>query len=156
MHCKAQTTRRVQTNPRKSFGIAFILASALFAGAAEPPPDLARRVAEREGVSEAERSRYTYKQWLTVEEFDRRGNKGGIYQERREIVFLENNERVERMIQKPISTLKLIQMTEEDFRDMRDIQPLLFTKERLSFYETKPKGEEKGRWYRLLGPTGPA
>ena len=47
------------------------------------------------------------------------------------------------MIQKPTSTLKLIQMTEEDFRDMRDIQPLLFTKERLSFYETKPKGEEK-------------
>ena len=75
-----------QTNPRKSFGIAFILASALLAAAAEPPPDLARRVAEREGISEAERSRYTYKQWLTVEEFDRRGNKGGIYQERREIV----------------------------------------------------------------------
>lgn len=130
-------------NPRKSFGIAFILASALFATAAEPPPDLARRVAEREGVSEAERSRYTYKQWLTVEEFDRRGNKGGIYQERREVVFLENNERVEQMIGRPTSTLKLIQMTDEDFRDMRDIQPLLFTKDRLSFYETKPKGEEK-------------
>jgi hypothetical protein len=104
--------------------------------------DLARRVAEREGLSEAERSRYTYKQWLTVEEFDRRGNKGGIYQERREIIFLENNERVEQMMGQPTSTLKLLRMTEEDFRDMRDIQPLLFTKDRLSFYETKPKGEE--------------
>ena len=130
-------------NPRKSFGIAFILAFASCAAAAEPPLDLARRVAEREGISEAERSRYTYKQWLTVEEFDRRGNKGGIYQERREVIFLENNERVERMIERPTSTLKLLQMTDEDFRDMRDIQPLLFTRDRLGFYETKPKGEEK-------------
>jgi hypothetical protein len=129
-------------NPRKSFGIAFILAFGLCSSAAEPPSDLARRVAEREGLSEAERSRYTYKQWLTVEEFDRRGNKGGIYQERREIIFLENNERVEQMMGQPTSTLKLLRMTEEDFRDMRDIQPLLFTKDRLSFYETKPKGEE--------------
>jgi hypothetical protein len=142
MHSSVQTTRRVHINPRRSFGIAFILAFGFCVKADEPPPDLARRVAEREGISEAERSRYTYKQWLTVEEFDRRGHKGGIYQERREIIFLENNERVEQMIGKPTSTLKLMRMTEEDFRDLRDIQPLLFTRERLSFYETKPKGEE--------------
>jgi hypothetical protein len=119
-----------------------MLAFGAFANAADPPPDLARRVAEREGISEAERSRYTYQQWLTVEEFDRRGNKGGIYQERREVIFLENNERVERMLGRPNSTLKLLRMTDEDFRDMRDIQPLLLTRDRLGFYETKPKGEE--------------
>lgn len=130
-------------NPRKCNGIAFMLAFATLAAAAEPPANLALRVAEREGISEAERSRYTYKQWLTVEEFDHRGNKGGIYQERREIIFLENNDRVEQMIGHPTSTLKRLQMTSEDFRDMRDIQPLLFTRERLSFYETKPRGEEK-------------
>lgn len=111
--------------------------------AAEPPPDLARRVAEREGISEAERSRYTYKQWLTLEEFDRRGNKGGVYQERREVIFLENNDRVEQMTGPPTSTLKFLRMTLEDFADMRDIQPLLLTRDRLRFYETKTKGEEK-------------
>lgn len=120
-----------------------MLAFGATASAVEPPPDLARRVAEREGISEAERSRYTYKQWLTVEEFDRRGNKGGIYQDRREVIFLENNDRVEQGIGRPSSTLKILQMTEEDFRDIRDIQPLLFTRERLNFYEARPKGEEK-------------
>jgi hypothetical protein len=130
-------------NPRKSFGIAFILAFAVLAAAAEAPRDLARRVAEREGISEAERSRYTYKQSLTLEEFDRRGNKGGIYQERREVIFLENNDRVEQMLGRPTSNLKFLRMTDEDFRDMRDIQPLLLTRDRLSFYETSLKGEEK-------------
>lgn len=119
-----------------------MLAFSHLGAAAEPPADLARRVAEREDQSQAERSRYTYKQWLTVEEFDHRGNKGGVYQERREVIFLPNKERVEQMIGRPNSSLKRVQMTDEDFRDMRDIQPLLFTKERLSFYETKPKGEE--------------
>jgi hypothetical protein len=99
-------------------------------------------VAEREAVSEGERSRYTYKQWLTMEEFDHRGSKAGLYQERREVIFLENGERVEQMTGQPNNTLKLLRMTDEDFRDMREIQPLLFTTERLSFYETKVKGEE--------------
>jgi hypothetical protein len=115
---------------------------ATISAAAEPPRDLARRVAEREATSEGERSRYTYKQWLTVEEFDHRGSKAGLYQERREIIFLPNNDRIEQMVGQPNSTLKRLRMTEEDFHDMREIQPLLFTKDRLSLYETKVKGEE--------------
>lgn len=103
---------------------------------------MARRVAEREAVSEGERSRYTYKQWLTVEEFDHRGSKAGLYQERWEVVFLPNKNRVEQPAGRPTDTLKRLRMTEEDFRDMREIQPLLFTSDRLSFYETKIRGEE--------------
>jgi hypothetical protein len=133
-------------NPRRevctAFCIAFMLASGITCLAAEPPGNLARRVAEREAKSEAERSHYTYKQWLTLEVFDHRGNKGGLYQERREVVFLPSGERAEQMTASPTSSLKYLKMTAEDFRDMRDIQPLLFTTERLSFYETKVKGEE--------------
>ena len=128
-------------NSRIELCIAFILAFNVLSPAAEPPPDLARRVAQREAVSEGERSRYTYKQWLTMEEFDAHGRKGGIYQERREVIFLANGERTEQMIARPTSTLKNLRMTEEDFHDMREIQPLLFTTERLSFYETKTKGD---------------
>ena len=128
-------------NPRIELCIAFMVAFNAFA-AAEPPPDLARRVAQREAASEAERSRYTYKQWLTLEEFDHRGRKGGLYQERREVIFLANGERAEQMIGRPNSSLKILRMTEEDFHDMREIQPLLFTSDRLSFYETKLKGDE--------------
>lgn len=142
MHCRVHKTRRAQANPRIELGIAFILAFSALAAAADPPANLARKVAEREAASEAERSRYTYKQWLTFEEFDARGRKGGLYQERREVIFLANGERVEQMTGRPNSSLKLIRLTEEDFQDMREIQPLLFTSDRLSFYETKLKGEE--------------
>jgi hypothetical protein len=133
---------RVQAKVRPALSIALMVAFATICTATEAPTDLARRVAEREAVSEAERSRYTYKQWLTVEEFDHRGTKGGLYQERREVIFLPNNDRVEQLIRRPNSTLKRLRMTEEDFHDMREIQPLLFTKDRLSFYETKVKGDE--------------
>ena len=130
-------------NSRIELCIAFILAFGFSCKASEPPPNLARLVAEREAKSEAERSQYTYKQWLTVEEFDRRGSKGGLYQERREVIFLPNGERVEQLIGRPNSTLKKLQMTPEDFRDIREIQPLLFTTERISLYETKIKGDEQ-------------
>jgi hypothetical protein len=130
-------------NSRIELCIAFILAFGFSSKASEPPPNLARLVAERESKSEAERSQYTYKQWLTVEEFDRRGSKGGLYQERREVIFLPNGERVEQLIGRPNSTLKNLQMTPEDFRDIREIQPLLFTTERISLYETKIKGDEQ-------------
>ena len=119
-----------------------MLAFNSLAAAAEPPKDLARRVAQREDETQAERSRYTYQQWFTFEEFDRRGNRSGTYQERREVIFLETGERVERLTGKPSSNLKLIRLTDEDFRDMQDVQGQLFTAERLGFYETKPKGEE--------------
>ena len=129
-------------NPRIGLCIAFILAFVPKIHADEPPANLARKVAERETASEAERSQYTYKQSLVLEEFDARGKRGGIYQERREVIFLPNGERAEQMIGSPTSTLKRLRMTEEDFRDMREIQPLLFTMDRLSFYETRNKGEE--------------
>jgi hypothetical protein len=142
MHCRIHNTTRVALNSRIELCIAFILAFAPCSKAAEPPPNLARLVAEQESKSEAERSQYTYKQWLTVEEFDRRGNKGGLYQERREIIFLANGERVEQLSGQPNSTLKNLRMTPEDFSDIREIQPLLFTTERIGLYETRFKGEE--------------
>jgi hypothetical protein len=143
MHCRVHNITRAHVNSRIELCIAFILAFGFSSKASEPPPNLARLVAERESKSEAERSQYTYKQWLTVEEFDRRGSKGGLYQERREVIFLPNGERVEQLIGRPNSTLKNLQMTPEDFRDIREIQPLLFTTERISLYETKIKGDEQ-------------
>jgi hypothetical protein len=142
MHSRVHNSKRIGTTPLARIGIAFILAFSTLAATAEPPKDLARRVAQREDLSEAERSQYTYKQWFTFEEFDHRGNRSGMYQERREVIFLANGERVEKLTGKPSSTLERIRMTDEDFRDIRDIQGGLFTAERLGFYETKPKGEE--------------
>lgn len=115
--------------------VALVLTAVL--GAADPPADLAKRVAERETLSEAERANYTYRQTVTLDEY-----KGGQYREVREIIFSPKGERTEQFVGKPSDTLKRLKLTEEDFADMREIQPLLLTKDRLRLYEIRGKGEE--------------
>lgn len=108
----------------------------------DPPGDLARRIAERETATEKARGQYTYRQALTVEEFDARGRKGGIYTETREVIFSPGGERAEKFVKGPANHLKLLVMSAEDFADLRDIQPALFTLESLGHYQTRARGEE--------------
>lgn len=110
--------------------------------AADPPPDLARRVAARESEQEAARSQYLYEQAVIVEEMSERNATTGRYEERREVIFSPAGERTEKLVGKPQSRLVRLILTEEDFRDIREVQPLLLTKDRLFLYETRYRGEE--------------
>src|SRR5579871_4032372 len=125
-------------------GIAVIIAFALAASLAakEPPADLAKRVAHRETETEAERAHYTYTQSLRLQELDRSGVQAGEYREVREVIFSPSGERTERFSGTPLSRLKNLVMTDEDFSDLRDVQPLILTQDRLFIYETQYKGEE--------------
>jgi hypothetical protein len=107
-----------------------------------PPPNLAKLVAQRETETEAERNQYTYRQTVSLQELDERGALRGDYREVRDIIFSPTHERTEQVIGKPQNRLKTLKMTEEDFRDIREIQPLVLTEDMLWNYETKPKGEE--------------
>jgi hypothetical protein len=108
----------------------------------EPPPNLAKLVAHRETETEAERSEYTYRQNLTIEELDDHGAARGRYRETRDVIFSPQHERSEQMIGRADNSLKFLILTEEDFADMRNIQPLVLSEERLWNYETKFRGEE--------------
>jgi hypothetical protein len=141
----AQRIITALANPRRVLCIAFILAFAFCAPglrAAEPPPDLARKVAAREAENESARSNYTYKQTVVVEEVDKNGARAGDYREVREVIFSPSGDRTERVVGQPSMNLKRLKLTEEDFRDLREVQPFLFTPEQLFIYETKYKGEE--------------
>lgn len=117
---------------------AFILTSApLFA--ADPPPDLARRIAERELAAQQARAQYTYRQQVVIEEG---GPRGGQYRETRDIIFSPTGERTEQLVRAPSNTLKRLILTPEDFADIRDIQPLLITPELLPRYIVRFKGDE--------------
>jgi hypothetical protein len=122
--------------------VIFLLLLAFAAAAADAPADLARRVAQRETESEAERANYTYRQTLTVQEYGERGRPGGEYREVREIIFSPEGQRTERLVGRPVENLRRLRLTEEDFADIREIQPLLLTRDRLFLYETQVKGEE--------------
>lgn len=112
------------------------------ARAEDPPANLAKLVAHRESETEAERNEYTYRQTVTLAELDSKGGARGTYQEVRDIIFSPKHERSEELIGKPSNSLQLLRLTDEDFRDIRDIQPLVLTEDRLWNYETKLRGDE--------------
>ena len=112
------------------------------ASADEPPPDLAKRIAQRETVTQAARNNYTYRQTVELQELDKNGGARGEYKEVRDIIFSPQHERTEQVIGRPLLNLKNLIMTEEDFRDIRDIQPFVLPEEQLWIYERKFRGEE--------------
>lgn len=120
--------------------ISFIVTSAL--EATGPPPDLLQRILTRESEAEAARAHYAYRQRVRIEEIEVRGRKRGEYRELRDVVFSPEGQRFENMIGRPYAALDRLQLTEEDFRDIREVQPFLFTREQLRLYQTQYKGDE--------------
>jgi hypothetical protein len=110
--------------------------------AEDPPADLVQRAVERETATAQAQSNYTYRQSVTIDEFDNRGAIAGSYWEQRDIIFSPTQERTEQMIGKPFQNLHRIGLTDEDFRDIRDVQPFLLTKDQTFLYETRYRGEE--------------
>jgi hypothetical protein len=110
--------------------------------AQEPPPELTRRVAERESANAEARGHYAYRQEVLIEELPGRGQPAGRYQETRDVIFSPLGERTERSVGQAQSTLRQLQLTAEDFDDIRNIQPILLTPELLPRYEMRYRGEE--------------
>jgi hypothetical protein len=150
---KAATTKpsheqtSVMKNGRRARNIALIVASACcFASntlqGADPPPGLLRKIAQREADNARARANYMYRQTVTVEEFDDFGKVTGQFREVREVTFSPNRIRYEQVVERPRNTLIRLKLTEEDFADIRNVQPFLLTPEEVPLYEGKYKGEE--------------
>lgn len=73
---------------------------------------------------------------------DARSRQAGEYRETREVVFSPSGERTEQFIGTPLKALKNLIMTDEDFADIRNVQPFVLTEEQLRIYEFQYKGEE--------------
>src|SRR6202167_6005947 len=126
------------------FGIAVMIALACLAplSAKDPPPDLAKRVAHRESEAAEERRQYAYTQSVRLQELDGRGIQTGEYREVREVIFSPTGDRTERFAGQPVSRLKNLVMTDEDFADIRNIQPFIMTEDQLWIYQVLYKGED--------------
>jgi hypothetical protein len=124
------------------FGAALVL-PAMPQTTGEPPANLAKLVAHRETETETERNEYTYRQTVTIQELDGRGAARGEYKEVRDIIFSPSHERTEELVGRPSNGLKLLAMTDEDFRDIREIQPLVLSEEQLWNYDTRFRGDEE-------------
>ena len=134
--------RRIRFILASLFSLAPIFPLAALLHAQDPPADLVRLVIARETETQAAQSHYTYRQTVTLDELDSHGAKTGSYAEVRDIIFSPTEERSELAIGKPSDTLKHLKMTDEDFDDIRRVQPFLLTKDQAFLYETKFRGEE--------------
>jgi hypothetical protein len=99
-------------------------------------------VASVEAENASARANYMYRQKVIIEEFDERGKRTGHYEEVRDVIFSPEAGRTEQFFVKPVNRLQRLRMTDEDFRDIREVQPFLFTSEVLWSYETRYQGEE--------------
>jgi hypothetical protein len=100
-------------------------------------------VAHLESETQRARDHYTYKQSVAIEELSDHGGMVGQYREERDVIFSPTEERTEQMIGRPLLSLKNLKLTDEDFADIRNIQPFVLVEELLPIYETKFRGEEK-------------
>lgn len=136
-----QTAASVTRYGRIGFMVAFVGIAALAWGE-EPPAGLLKKVIARETETAKAQADYTYQQTVVVEEYGPRGAKTGEYSETRDVVFSPSRERTERFVGKPRNELIRLKLTEEDFRDIREVQPFLLTADQAFIYETKFRGEE--------------
>src|SRR5262249_42131504 len=102
-----------------------VLLAALAAALAsqEPPADLIREVATKAGEFKAARQQYTYRQTVLFQELDPSGAEAGSYREVRDIIFSPQQKRAEVMVGRPAMNLKRLKLTDEDFRDIREVNP---------------------------------
>jgi hypothetical protein len=126
----------VRRYARASLVIAVSILVSCLVRAADPPAGLAKRVAERETAAESERGHYTYRQSVSVSDYS------GEYRETRDVIFSPSGERSEVVIGKPSNNLRRLLLTEEDFRDIREVQPMLLTRDTLWIYDSKFRGED--------------
>src|ERR1700733_12455095 len=110
--------------------------------AEDPPANLTRLIAARESETAQAQSNYTYRQTVTLDELNPGGLTQGTYREVRDVIFSPAQERTEQMVGKPSETLTHLKLTEEDYRDMREVQPFLLTKDQAFLYATQFRGEE--------------
>jgi len=135
-------------NGRFVRNIALIVASALTwavpaAKAADPPAGLLKKIAERETEFARARENYTYRQSVTVQEFNTQGAVSGEFHEVRDITFSPNLVRYETVVERARNTLTHIKLTPEDFADIRNVNPFLLTTDTLWLYEGQYKGEQQ-------------
>ena len=97
---------------------------------------IVRRVAGNEMKLRLARDNYTYRQTF---EFN---DGAGVYLAVTDVTFTPEGKRIEKPVRRPVDTLRRIKLTEEDFRDLVQVQPFVLDPEDLWNYEVTYMAEQ--------------
>ena len=96
-----------------------------------------REFAAKEKLFREARENYSYHQINKVQELDVEGRAVGTFEQSWDILFDDQGRRIEYVTYAPLSTLKRIGITQEDYASMRNIQPFVLTTDELPDYEVR-------------------
>ena len=112
-------------------------------GCPNPADELIRKFAAKEKDFKLARDNYIYRQNVRILELSPDGDVRGKYEMTSDVIFTPGGKRTEKVVFAPQSTLRNIQMTSEDERDIREVQPFVLTSDDIAKYDLRCLGKAK-------------
>ncbi len=109
---------------------------------AMPVDEIIQKFTEREEAFRKERDNFTYTQDVLFQTIDEDGQVDGEFREVRDILFTPDGKRYDKVTYAPVTTIKRLIMTQQDFDDIEKVWPFVMTLEELPKYDVKYVGRE--------------
>jgi len=108
-----------------------------------PVEEIIQKFAQREEEFRKERDHFTYTQDVVFQTLDEDGQVDGEYRKVTDILFTPDGKRYEHDTYAPVSTIKRIGFTKEDYDDIEKVWPFVMTTAELPKYDVKYVGRER-------------
>ncbi|HEX3372356.1 MAG TPA: hypothetical protein VHS08_07540 [Candidatus Acidoferrales bacterium] len=108
-----------------------------------PPDEIIRRFSQKEDQFIAARPNYGYRKTIRIDEFGEDGKPAGQYLMVTEATRAANGQVINKVVQKPQSTLHYFNLETEDVRELDRIPAFPLTTSQLAKYDLKYIGEEQ-------------
>jgi hypothetical protein len=106
------------------------------------PQEIIQKFAAKETQFKEARDNYTYRQSIKIETLDGH-TVDGIYEQIWDVLFDDRGRRIENVVFAPQSTLQRVQMTREDFEDIRNVLPFVLTSAEIPLYDITYVGRQR-------------
>lgn len=108
-----------------------------------PVDEIIQKFTQREEEFRKERDHFTYTQDVLFQTIDEDGQVDGEFHETRDVLFTPDGKRFDKVTFAPVTTIKRIGFTQQDFDDIEKVWPFVMTPEELPKYEVKYVGRER-------------
>jgi len=108
-----------------------------------PPDEIIRRFSQKEDQFFAARQGYGYRKTIRIDEFGDDGKPAGQYLLETETMRAPNGQVINKVVQKPQSTLHYFNLETEDVKELERIPAFPLTTSQLAKYDLKYIGEEQ-------------